>query len=95
MNWQQLIFCFVVSGDALDNHYMELKISEKYPSAGEGAYARVDIPANTIYSLYSGHIFPKDEFEKFKAEQDKKAKENNWTATTPEHVATWKYRFVY
>ena len=71
---------------------MELKISEKFPAAGEGAYARTDVPGNTIYSLYGGLVFTRDEFTKYKEGLDKIAFENNWNSTSPEQLATWKYR---
>jgi len=47
----------IILGDPLDNRYINLKVSEKYPEAGEGAFAKTEVPKSTIYALYSGHIY--------------------------------------
>ncbi len=40
-------------GDPLDNRYVTLRDSDLFPLAGEGVVAKVDIPAETIFCLYS------------------------------------------
>ena len=81
-----------IAGDPLDNRYMLLKTSERYPAAGEGAFAKEDVPAFTVFSLYGGRILTKDEMDKLRAEEFELYKTNQWTAAHPEVISNWKYR---
>jgi hypothetical protein len=71
---------------------MLLKTSDRYPAAGEGAFAKEDIPAFTVFSLYGGRILNKEEMDNLKAEEVKIIKANQWTATHPQAIDFWKYR---
>ena len=42
--------------DPLDKRYVVVKKSEQSPESGEGGFARVNVPARTIYSLYGGNV---------------------------------------
>ena len=55
-------------GDPLDNRYIDVKVSEKYPLAGEGAFARHEVPPRTIYSLYGGKIYSEESYGEFKTQ---------------------------
>ena len=79
-------------GDPLDNQYLYLKTSEKYPAAGEGAFAREDIPACTVFSLFGGRVLTKDEGNKLKAEEFKRYQANQWTMAHPQVISDWMYR---
>ena len=81
-----------ISGDPLDNRYMLLKTSDRYPAAGEGAFAKEHVPAFTVFSLYGGRILTKDEMDKLRAEEVELYKANQWTAAHPQVIANWKYR---
>ena len=72
---------------------MDLRISEKYPAAGEGAFAKEDVPAMTIYSLYGGLVLTKDEADEMKGERDKVHRANKRTVRDPEVIDDWKYRY--
>ena len=71
---------------------MDLRISEKYPAAGEGAFAKEDVPAMTIFSLYGGLILSKDEADRMKAEKSKVHMAKKLTVRDPEVIDDWKYR---
>ena len=71
---------------------MDLKTSEKYPAAGEGAFAKEDVPAMTIFSLYGGLISTKDEAAKKKVEREKVYKAKNLSDRDPQVTDDWKYR---
>ena len=47
------------TGDPLDTKYVDVSHSKISSDAGDGAFAKIDIPANTAYALYSGNIFNK------------------------------------
>ena len=80
----------ILSGDPLDNKYVALKQSETYPEAGEGSFAKVDIPAHTIYVLYSAFRLTKDEFDQFQKEQKEKFEKEKFTEQ--QIYDSWKYR---
>jgi hypothetical protein len=69
-----------------------LKTSEKYPAAGEGAFAREDIPAGTVFCLFGGKVLTKEEGKKLKAEEFKRYQANQWTMAHPQVISDWKYR---
>ena len=81
-----------VLGDPLDNRYLYLKTSEKYPAAGEGAFAREDIPAGTVFSLFGGRVLTKEEGKKLKAEEFKRYQANQWTMAHPQVIIDSMYR---
>lgn len=82
----------IVLGDPLDNRYLLLKTSEKYPTAGEGAFAREDIPACTVFALFGGRVLTREEARKLKAEEFKRYQANQWTMAHPQVLSDWKYR---
>jgi len=55
-----------------------LRDSEKYPLAGEGMIAKVDIPTDTIFCHMSGHVLTKSQLEEAKLNATKYMRENNW-----------------
>lgn len=76
----------------MDNRYLYLKPSEEYPMAGEGSYAKVDVPAHTPFALYGGHIMTPAEMEERKVQQSKDLQERGLSMRDPEAYDTWKYR---
>ena len=54
-----VIYCLTYIGDPLDNKYVEVSQSKISIDAGDGAFAKTDVPLNTAYVLYSGKIFNK------------------------------------
>jgi hypothetical protein len=82
-----------ISGDPLDNRYMLLKPSQRYPAAGEGAFAKESIPPFTVFSLYGGRVLTQKEADKLRAEETELYKANQWTSAHPNVISNWKYRF--
>ena len=62
------------------------------PLAGEGLFAREDIPQDTVFVLYSGHILNSVEMEAFKQEETEANVRDNISAIDPVGIAKWKYR---
>ncbi len=46
--------------DPLDSRYIRLGPSPTFPEAGEGSFAKVDIPTGTTYVLYGGNLWGAD-----------------------------------
>jgi hypothetical protein len=69
---------FVITGDPIDNRYVVLKDSERFPLAGEGLVAKIDIPKDTVFCHMSGHIMTYPQLENHKMNISKYMKENNW-----------------
>ncbi len=83
----------LITGDPLDNRYISLAPSAEFPLAGEGAHARVDVPPNTVFSVYSGFLWTaevrKEEMERIQRELEERNITDN---LHPEKIAAWKYR---
>ena len=83
---------YLPKGDPLDNRYVRLDSSMEFPSAGEGLFAREDIPPDTVFALYGGHILDKVEMENFRKEESEANRRGNISASDPVGSAKWKYR---
>ena len=81
-----------IAGDPIDNRYIELKVSEKYPEAGEGAHARKPVLAKTIYSVYGGRIFDKESFKEFNSKTLEEFMERELKLSDQDVINFWKYR---
>ncbi len=79
-----LVIWITLSGDPLDSRYVQVGKSEIHLEAGEGLFARKDIPENTIFALFSGRLFSKAEFEEFRELQNINYVEKNLLASDPE-----------
>ncbi len=66
-----------ISGDPIDNRYVVLKDSERFPLAGEGMVAKVDIPKGTIFCHMSGYILNNAQFEDLEKNITNYKKEKN------------------
>merc|ERR1711902_21169 len=56
-------------GDPLDKRYINVGKCGTFENAGEGAFAKEDVPALTIYAIYSGRTFTgQDEFKLMKSQ---------------------------
>ena len=77
--------------DPLDKKYMYLKHSDVFSDAGEGAFANRNVPANTIYSLYSGMLYPSEEIKSFKME-NKLSLDNEWNEDELKNNSQWMYK---
>ena len=78
----------------MENRYIELKASKSIPEAGEGSFAKEDIPPNTIYALYGGLILNKSDIDEYTIERNKVYKANKWTKIHPQVIDDWKYRYI-
>jgi hypothetical protein len=63
----------------LDVRYVHLKPSEDLDNAGEGAFAKFDVPSETTFSLYSGRILNDTELTNLQSRQKAELKEKNLT----------------
>ncbi len=62
-------FILLFSADPLDSRYIYLGKSPTYPEAGEGSFAKRDIPSGTTYVTYGGNLWnPQEAEEKLKEE---------------------------
>ena len=81
------------SGDPLDNRYIELRTSERYPEAGEGAFAKVDIPPEVFFVVYGGFIYTSAEHIQLDSTRTAKLLEEGFKDTDPEVQVYFKNRF--
>ena len=81
-----------LTGDPLDNRYVYLDRSAQFPLAGEGLFAREDIPPDTVFVLYGGHILTDAEMKDFLKEEQEANRRANISGTDPAATAKWKYR---
>ena len=79
-------------GDPLDNRYVFLFQSLQFPSAGEGLFAREDIPPDTVFVLYGGHVLTDAEMKDFMEEEQEANRRANIGLTDPAATAKWMYR---
>ena len=68
--------------DGLDDTYISLQKSDKIPKhkLTQGAFAKIDTPKGTVFSLYSGRMLTKEEMEaytKLSNEQIQQVKDEN------------------
>ena len=68
--------------DPLDKRYVYVKKST-IPNAGEGLFAKRNIPANINFVLYGGLLFNERQMEIRNAQLKKKAEKNKWTLDDP------------
>ena len=80
--------------DPLDKKYVVLKNSDFFENAGEGAFAKMDVPTDTVFALYGGLLFDKEESEIFSNTFSDKIEKYHWTFDDPDYEAEWKYRSV-
>jgi len=85
---------FKTLGDPLDNRYIHLKVSEKYPEAGEGAFAKENVPKNVFYAVYGGRLYNKEEYKTFNSLRMKSLRERNIRRSDPEIQDIFKYRLI-
>ena len=72
---------------------MYMKTSETFPLAGEGAYARIDIPANTMFAVYGGHVMSKKEIDELSLRQNEEFDARGLPKDSMERYDAWKYRY--
>ena len=82
-----------VSGDPLENRSIYLRTSEEFPDAEEGIFARHLIPANTIFSLFSGKMYSVTRFQEIKAEIRRDFRQRKLKMSDPEFLSITKFRF--
>ena len=80
----------LLSDDPLDKRYVTLKSSEEFGNAGEGAYAAEDVPADTVFVLYGGHILTTAEMDGLTKRQSKELEDA--APDDPRRQANWMYR---
>jgi hypothetical protein len=76
------------TADPLDNRYLYVSSPVEFPESGESSFAKTEIPANTNYALYSGHVLEK---EKHHSEFLKWKNENNYSDDHHEIMLAKKY----
>ena len=79
--------------DPLDKKYLFLKQSDIFPGVGEGAFATRDVPANTIYSLYSGMLYKENQIIIYNEMQEKLRIDNGWKLDDIEYTSQGMYRY--
>jgi hypothetical protein len=82
---------FGIEGDPLDEYYVETRPYSSIPGAGEGLYAKVDIPKGTRFVLYSGFALRSENKDELQ-EKSRKFIELGLSPQNPEFEASWKYR---
>ena len=75
--------------DPLDSHYVELGQS----LTGQGAFAKVDIKAGTLFSLFGGMILNEEQRIQLDKELNELEMKNGWMGGHPETGNSWKYRY--
>ena len=45
----------------MEKKYVYLKHSNLFPEAGEGIFASINVPANTVYAQYNGMLYNSNE----------------------------------
>ena len=77
----------------MDKKYVETGESKLFPIAGEGLFAKIDIPKDTTFVLYNGQLYNKADGEQMKFNQNKTLAKNGIADPHhPEAIAAWKYR---
>ena len=76
--------------DPLDKKYVNIKESDTFDSAGEGAYATRDIPTNITYAVYGGYLYNKRQDSILRQRIQDKAKRNHWMKHSHELEEQWK-----
>ena len=78
--------------DPLDNKYLYLKDSNTFDTAGEGAFAAMDIPASTVFVLYGGMLYNSEQNKILQKKLESMKVNHGWGWDHPEAVAQWKYK---
>lgn len=71
---------------------MELGQSIDMPAAGQGAFAKVPIRNGTVFSLYGGMIFNRNDSIRSDIELNIFERKNKWIGKHPLAISSWKYR---
>ena len=79
--------------DPLDKKYVVIRKSNISPDAGEGLFANRNVPANTIYSLYSGKLYQPKEIKILEMEK-KWSLANESNELGLKFDSHWMYRYV-
>ena len=79
--------------DPVDNRYVRIRPSTKNPEAGEGMFAEMDIPANTLVTLYNGHVLSSREMEELREKQMDEFSARGLAPDDPERYGAFKYRY--
>ena len=87
-----IFYYFLRAADILDDKYVEVRASEAFPEAGDGLFAKADIPASIIFSLYSGHALTSEQRKQRSQELELWAKEKNLTSADDEIAQHNKFR---
>lgn len=85
---------FRTAVDPLDGHYVETRPYSGIPGAGEGLFAKVDIPEGTTLALYTGFVFRNEEQDKFNEKAGQLLRQG-LSYEDPELDSMMKYRFKY
>ena len=75
----------------MDKKYLYLKQSDVFPDAGEGAFAKRNVPANTIYSLYSGKLYHSKEIKTLEMD-NKLCLDEEWCEDELKNEYQWMYK---
>eukprot|EP00095_Tigriopus_kingsejongensis_P003382 maker-scaffold153_size302544-snap-gene-2.26 protein:Tk03382 transcript:maker-scaffold153_size302544-snap-gene-2.26-mRNA-1 annotation:"hypothetical protein BRAFLDRAFT_120570" len=80
-------------GDPLDNRYVYLSQSHEFDIAGEGAFAKEDVPKSTVFVLYGGHILDNEDNQNLQQAQSEELRSLGIEDSKhPSALANWKYR---
>ncbi len=78
--------------DPLDKRYLYLATSIQKPHAGQGAFAKENVPPSTVFSLSSGLFLDADELKQTMRMQHLHNAVHKIRPTDPRALAKWKYR---
>ena len=69
-----------------------MRESDTFDTAGEGSYAAMNVPENTVYVLYGGMLYNQVQNEILGARLKEKRLEHGWKSDDPEAVKLWMYK---
>ena len=69
-----------------------MKDSNTFDTAGEGAFAAMDIPASTVFVLYGGMLYNSEQNKILQKKLESMKVNHGWGWDHPEAVAQWKYK---
>ena len=69
-----------------------MKESLTFETAGEGSYATMDVPQNTVFVLYGGMLYNEQQSKILNERTKQKRLDHGWNPYDPEAVELWKYR---
>ena len=77
----------------MDKKYVVLSNSSTFETAGEGAFATIDVPKDTVFVLYGGMLYDEYQNRILNERINEERKKNGWQRDDPQAIAQWKYKY--